>query len=498
MKTQEIIEKLKNKKWRKRGKWHHSVLFHEIFAGGETTKYSKKLGYPFKRTLGVWLPNGDYLDLEQEWLGIRKIVDEKYKSNPKYLENYANHCLKLGKKVIDFSKKIQSKKAKSLTKEELSIILKDLVEKCKEFMPFMFSLHLVDEFLTEKFDELLRELLKEKGKSKEDYFEYQTALALPFKKIFILEEQENLMKIAIESKKSSINNKKVIKLLTNHTQEHSWINASLFEEKPYTYGYFEKKVKELSSSNVEEEYDLMLKAEKNLKEKQKTYMKEIESHEEILNITNTLQKFGFLRSYRIDVNYMAIGNCWNIFEEITNRLGINVLDIKYLDSKEIHGALIGKLKDFKSLIEQRKKHLLSIIIENDRYEISDKSKIDKITSYIKLPKEKITDFVRGTVAYPGNISGACKVLHNLEDMKKVEKGDIIVVSMTNPNYIPAMEKASAFVTDFGGILCHAAIVSREMKKPCIIGTKIATKTFRDNDLLEIDSDKGIVKIIKKS
>lgn len=65
--------------------------------------------------------------------------------------------------------------------------------------------------------------------------------------------------------------------------------------------------------------------------------------------------------------------------------------------------------------------------------------------------------------------------------------------MTFPNFIPAMEKASAFVTDEGGILCHAAIVSREMRKPCIIGTKIATKIFKDGDLVEVDANKGTVK-----
>jgi pyruvate,water dikinase len=61
-----------------------------------------------------------------------------------------------------------------------------------------------------------------------------------------------------------------------------------------------------------------------------------------------------------------------------------------------------------------------------------------------------------------------------------------------------MKKASAFVTDFGGITCHAAIVAREWKVPCIIGTGIATKVFKDGDLVEVDANTGIVKIIKKA
>jgi len=58
-----------------------------------------------------------------------------------------------------------------------------------------------------------------------------------------------------------------------------------------------------------------------------------------------------------------------------------------------------------------------------------------------------------------------------------------------------MEKAAAFVTDEGGILCHAAIVAREMKKPCIVGTRYATQIFHDGDLVEVDADKGMVRKI---
>ena len=69
--------------------------------------------------------------------------------------------------------------------------------------------------------------------------------------------------------------------------------------------------------------------------------------------------------------------------------------------------------------------------------------------------------------------------------------------MTRPEFIPLIRKAAAIVTDAGGILCHAAIVAREMKKPCIVGTKVATKAFKDGDLVEVDANKGVVKILKR-
>jgi pyruvate,water dikinase len=64
--------------------------------------------------------------------------------------------------------------------------------------------------------------------------------------------------------------------------------------------------------------------------------------------------------------------------------------------------------------------------------------------------------------------------------------------MTDPNYVPLMKKASAIITDAGGILCHAAIVSRELKIPCIIGTKNATFALKDGDRVEVDAEKGTI------
>lgn len=69
--------------------------------------------------------------------------------------------------------------------------------------------------------------------------------------------------------------------------------------------------------------------------------------------------------------------------------------------------------------------------------------------------------------------------------------------MTTPDYFPAMKKASGIVTDEGGITCHAAIVARELKIPCIIATNIATQVIKDGDLLELDTKQGIVRKIKK-
>lgn len=105
--------------------------------------------------------------------------------------------------------------------------------------------------------------------------------------------------------------------------------------------------------------------------------------------------------------------------------------------------------------------------------------------------------LRGQVAQRGNVTGRVRVVRNQREMTAVEKGDILVAPMTTPDFLPAMKKAAAFVTNEGGITCHAAIVSREFKKPCIIGTKIATNVLHDGDLVEVDAERGVVTILER-
>jgi phosphohistidine swiveling domain-containing protein len=105
--------------------------------------------------------------------------------------------------------------------------------------------------------------------------------------------------------------------------------------------------------------------------------------------------------------------------------------------------------------------------------------------------------IKGVVANKGRYQGIAKIITNIKkDGHKLKKGDVLVTSMTRPEYLPLMKKAGAFVTDEGGITSHASIVAREMNKPCIIGTRIATKVLKDGDIVEVDANKGIIKILK--
>jgi len=109
---------------------------------------------------------------------------------------------------------------------------------------------------------------------------------------------------------------------------------------------------------------------------------------------------------------------------------------------------------------------------------------------IGLPSEKAPVLLEGSSASPGVAAGPVKIVLSPEEIDRVEEGDILVAEMTTPDFVPAMKRAAGIVTDKGGRTCHAAIVSREMGVPCVVGTGQATGTLTDGQLVTVDGSRG--------
>lgn len=100
--------------------------------------------------------------------------------------------------------------------------------------------------------------------------------------------------------------------------------------------------------------------------------------------------------------------------------------------------------------------------------------------------------LQGYGASPGLVSGKVCIVMDVRETSKVQEGDIMVATMTNPDMVPAMKKVAGIITDEGGMTCHAAIVSRELGTPAVVGTKQATKLLKDGQIVTIDGEKGLI------
>ncbi len=155
---------------------------------------------------------------------------------------------------------------------------------------------------------------------------------------------------------------------------------------------------------------------------------------------------------------------------------------------------VENFSELAAKIEQRKDGC--VMLDGTVYPLE---RLDSLLKESSLVLEEIStdgvEDIKGTPAYPGKARGQVKKISSFADMGSFKAGEILVTEMTNPDYVPIMKIAAAVVTDEGGATCHAAIASRELKVPCIVGTKIATQVLKDGDMVEVDAQKGVVKIL---
>jgi len=119
-------------------------------------------------------------------------------------------------------------------------------------------------------------------------------------------------------------------------------------------------------------------------------------------------------------------------------------------------------------------------------------KFKTMSKYRKIKK------IEGTPAFQGNAQGKVRVILDEAEARQLQKGEILVAKMISAKFAFVLNRAKAIVADQGGMLCHTAMLSREFGIPCVIATRVATKVLKDGDLVKVNANKGIVKILKKA
>lgn len=214
----------------------------------------------------------------------------------------------------------------------------------------------------------------------------------------------------------------------------------------------------------------------------------------------------WLKGFRKDTLFYAIYSLDLLLAEVARRAGLSLLQAKYLvpgnpmaksfdeNRGEISATLAGK--DFSDITTKRIKFSI-MYAKLGKIRVLTGEPARKFLKSLRLEKIKIakTDQVIGTCACPGKAKGVARIVNVVEDIPKMKKGDIMLAHTTFPALVPAMRKASAIVTEDGGITCHAAIVARELQTPCVVGAKNVLGVLKDGDRVEVDANKGVVRKI---
>ncbi len=464
-----LLDDLSRLNWYRHGIYRDNVLFRSGFIPFLGDEWFTKEGVEKGINHQIGLGEQAFL-VEEETDELTEMMYRKIDAN--FLGEYIRNYDEDNENIIKISEQIMSKDFVNMTDKELKISLEHFFDESKKLYHWLWSM----EFLNTALDRYLRERIR---LWKPDWDEEEI-------NDFIILISYTPHKIAFQREKEDILRGEKFKDIY---QKYSWISMNVWDGRPFSpEEYKERAAKILADKEnirrVQGEYDAHAR-------KAQEVMQNINNNEikEILSIT---QRLIFLKTERIDFFSRSWSIMMPLIDEVCKRLGISYTELLKLTQPEILDSLeAGKLV-FEDFTSRDKYTILRLNNEMHHFCGDAHDKIEEVLfgedfSHIKE--------IRGNTAYKGVVIGKAKVLMNDRELHKLEKGDIMICNITNPNYDLAFEKIKGLVTDDGGLLCHSAIMAREFKIPCVVGTKIATRVFKDDDLLELDAEKGIIRKI---
>ncbi len=268
---------------------------------------------------------------------------------------------------------------------------------------------------------------------------------------------------------------------------------NVFTELEKNYGKFLN-----DSKAVVEELNKM---DKELEEKKESFNHWREGLSDMeKNIVDFCQTVMQVRDERKNNFSKQITTAWRVAEKL--------FDIAHVDKNLIENILpfeeLAKgsnyISSIKDELEKRQSGYIVYVPYDNKKEISYDllaENYEMVNSYFMKESEVNSNEIKGQIGNKGNVQGYVKIVKSVDEFSKFKNDEILVTGMTRPEFVSLMHIAKAIITDEGGITCHAAIVSRELNKPCVIGTKFATKILKDGDFVEVDANNGIIKILNK-
>ncbi|OGG95735.1 hypothetical protein A2V95_03700 [Candidatus Kuenenbacteria bacterium RBG_16_41_7] len=339
---------------------------------------------------------------------------------------------------------------------------------------------------------LKRELLSEI--SAQDFNYVFERLSAPEKLSFYQRADLELLKLRAIRDKKLLN-----KRLVNYQRGHFWLLNSYHHSQTLSKNYFKKELLSYKPAEAKKKINELSRLSSNIKREKKKIIKKFKLARQIGKIAKRLafciwwqdlRKFYiFLANYQLDL----------FLREFSRRHEVSFYDLHDYNYYELLEQIKNNKKVPTDELKQRRAGMIVYYSEknNSLKYFSGERAIKFIKPYLEIKIAKNIKEIKGIVVSGGKkLKAKVKILTSPKEVDKIKPGEILVVAMTSPDYITAIKKAGAIITDEGGMTCHAAIVSRELRIPCIVATKIATKILKDGDLVEVDADKGIVKIIK--
>jgi phosphohistidine swiveling domain-containing protein len=407
-------------------------------------------------------------------------------------------------KLKDLEKIVSSNFAKDNNKKLADKFMRAFACVADSHKAMLFGLYTM--YLDNYYTNQLTQILSPDEQNPTNIAELKAFLLMTTKTSFVQQEEDILFEIIQAFHQSDASKTKLaftnflkqpdIKTKLDHlVRDFGWFHMEYIHN-PHTLEDYEHDLwtRANESDTTKLQHPSLIREE--IKNKQKQFFAD-HPDKDFKQLTVAFQELAYILDDTKVVTVKGIFLIRPMLKEIATRLSISLDDLLYLAPPDITKFLKEDKPADPKLIAERKKFRV-VYLHNDTIKVFEGSKARALAKKL-LPKEseEVTTEVKGVTAYPGKVTGKVTLISSVKDRPKFTKGDVLVTHDGTAELTYFLQGASAIVTNEGGIICHAAIVAREMKTPCLVGTKSATKVFKDGDTIEVDATNSIAKIIKR-
>ena len=452
----------------------------------------------------------DMVSWEKRHNELKRKVEEKNK----FILEIIEKTNKLGEEFNKWSEEnIMNASLEKCSGKELLSLLYKFIDQQSTLYTYGIALPILDFQEFSFIEGNLQKFLKERGGDK--YQEYYQVFTHPAHNSFAQDQEEDLLRLMAEfynspNWKSEMQTLSLTEIkkkypsffskLEKHTHKYCWVYY-VYAGPAYNEQQFLDFMKEYIRKGVEpqKKIDAIAAEKKKIQKLKKEYLKELNPNTFQTFILDMAGIIVWAKPRRKDYQSKSYYHAEKLLAEIGKRLSLSLEEVRSAPPAVLEKALVEATLDKNMIKNVFEFHIC--VPENGKVRVLTGKEAEEFyeNNIEKEKEEKVRtrQELKGACACTGSAKGRVKIINVPDEMKKMKHGDILVSTATTPSIVPVMKMAAAIVTDEGGLTCHAAIVSRELQIPCVVGTKVATKVLKEGDYVHVDATKGIITKIDK-
>jgi phosphohistidine swiveling domain-containing protein len=477
-----------------------------VCAGGDSRWFSEALGWDYAIRNYKYESDTHHISVGDA-VELQRIIDEQA-DEMRFFENYLSRCISVCSRLDHVSEtvaaRLDSVNPESLSLDTLAGAYKEFTDAVLLAMPFLASLVLVQD----RLEALLRKTISDATgwplQSAEVADSLSVCVVSP-RDTNVVREARSTLALATMLQETGVHSKRLTApsgsgdlynlekdcpgfttALNEHIAEFGWLRTFTYRGEPFSTGEMLARIQaHLERGNCRAHLDATLQNSTIDRERAN------ETAERLLGASgrSLFQLAGnylYWRFERIDVHFRSEFRLRNLESLLMRVIDRERDDLIFTTHQEIFEWLTGKCAVPAETYElhARRTRGFACYVRDGEFSVSTAPVIKRS----QVPDDPGDGWpLRGTVACRGHASGTARIVLSADTMYSVDKGNILVTTMTTPDLMLAIERCSGIVTDEGGLLCHAAIISRELRIPCVIGTNFATRLIPDGSNVELNA-----------